>query len=673
MPDIHGPGPHDDASWYPQIPPKSAPVTLNRKKSKLRPVDHLARQLEEAPVAAEPDMAPPPPPSETPGPERPQGLPPAPPRPHGEIWKGCPIKPLGVNGGFCYYLDGLGQMRAIAKHDRMALMQLFNRLIPQLCHHFPKWVKDTDTGEYRRKSGEFAGDPAAMAMMQACGEKGLFDPEGAVRGVGAWVDDDGRLIYHAGDRLILSDGEMQPGTHQGRIYPAYPSIPAPAATATGAPARDFLDAVETWNFARPDIDPMVILGMTGIQMLGGAMDWRAAFWLTGPPGAGKSFFQKLLGLMHGGEKGLIQSPDATARGIASLLGHSTLPVALDELEPGDADSAKERAIIETARVAASGGKWMRGSSDQKGSSGQLRSTFMFSSVLIPGVLKSQDLQRIITLHLQPLAEGATPPNMRADTWRKRGAMMKRQLIDRWPTWGQRQELWREAFAEHKITGRNADNWATTLAMADMALHAELPTVEVTRGWAAKIAKHIRADLAELGNDADELLAHLLTQPFEPIRRSEIYLINDWVRVAAECYGTPNVLGRADRPTTGLTDSELAHEAKAANARLASIGLRVLGQREGAILFIANKPIEGLKRLFAHTPWAGGAWKQSAQRVPGAACPATPRHLAGVSTRGVEIPFTSMPALLALPADRDRLPQTPPEGEAPLWKPEDDFA
>jgi hypothetical protein len=179
------------------------------------------------------------------------------------------------------------------------------------------------------------------------------------------------------------------------------------------------------------------------------------------------------------------------------------------------------------------------------------------------------------------------------------------------------------------------------------------------GWTAKVAKHIKADLAELGNDADELLMHLLTQPFEPVKRSEVFLISSWLRVAAQCYGTPNVLGRAERARQP-DDQELTEEAKAANARLASIGLRVIGKREEAVMFIANAPIAGLKQLFAHTQWAGGAWKQSADRVPGAVASENGRKIAGILSRGIEIPFRSMPGLLGLPTDQEKPQPTAPE-------------
>jgi len=628
-------------------PAAKAKAKPKPKVTPLRPLEDLARQLDEPPIAAAPGGdggAPPPPPPEPDamGPAEPGGRP-SRDRPRGEIWRGCPVKPLGVNGATYYYLDIHGQLRAIAKHDAQSILMLFGHHIPKLCHHFPVWTKGDMDGPMMRKPDRFDQTSAAMVMIAACSEHSLFDPENAVRGVGAWTDDDGQLIYHMGDRLSIAGVDGEPTTHQGRIYPACPAIPHPAAPAKGTdPAAGVLDVLQTWTWRRPDIDPMILLGFVAAQAMGGALDWRPTGWVTGGPGTGKSALQRALLLLAGGEKGLIQSTDATARGIASLLGQSTLPVALDELEPGDKDSAKERDIIQTARVASSGGRWARGSSDQKGSTGQLRSTFLFSSILVPGVLKSQDLQRIVLLNLDPFPEGSTPPSMRAETWRKRGAELRHLLITRWPSWRARLDLWREAFGAHAIEGRNADNWATLMALAQMLRAEALPTAEELAGWTAKVARHIKADLGDLGSDADEVLVHLLTQTLDKHMRGEQWTVGQWVMVAAGSPAAPpGLLGDFAQGLEGQTA-----RAKRANEVLARACIKVVSDgKRPPTLFVGNAPVQPLKELFRDSPWAGGAWKQSLERVKGATLPKTGRTLAGVATRGVEVPLASIPGLM----------------------------
>lgn len=656
----------------PDKPGRKAPARPGASVTPLRPLDRLGEAIDGAPVVpAAAGSAPPP--TSTP-PTHPPDEPPAPAepdrgrgdRPRGEIWKGCPVKPLGVNGPTYYYLDVLHQMQGIAKLEAQTILKLFGNRIPSLCWHFPQYDKDGG-----RKPGRFDQTRAAMEMYAACAEKGLFNPDGAIRGCGAWVDDDGHLIYHTGDGLITRDGPRPPDAHQGRIYPAYPAIPHPAADDAAArgdgPAAAILEAFGTWSWTRPEIDPMIALGMVGCQMLGGALAWRPTFWNTGSRATGKSSFQLLLKHLHG-QGGLIQSSDATKSGVTSRIGHSSLPVALDELEPNpEGPDSREAAIIALARIASSGGEWMRGSADQKGVSGNVYSTFFFSSILIPGSMGAADRSRLVVLSLEVLPTGATPPALRADTWRKRGAALKRTLIDRWATWPARLELWREALAEHKLASRDLDNYGTILAMADMAQSAELPAPEVLTGWAAKVVRHVRSSIDEIGSDADDVLTHLLTQTFDPFRRGERHTIATWLKAAghrpragARLFGTSG-----DDYTQSLADADaLAGYAKRANASLATIGLRVVGTPEAPVLFVANAQMQGLKDIFQRSSWAGGAWTQSLRRIKGAVANAGPRRIDGLQTKGTEVPFKAMPGLMFFDDDVPATAADTPRPDAP---------
>lgn len=613
--------------------------------------EDLRDQLKNAPVAAEPDpqarakaeeaTAAEPKPDDRGG-KSPSG------RPRGEIWRDCPVRPLGVNGEMSYYLDRHGQLRAVKKHEAQVILHLFGDRIELLCHQFPQYDKDGN-----RKRDRFDQTSAAMAMISACSEKGLFNPDGAVRGVGAWRDDEGNLIYHCGQKLITKDGEIEPRDFDGKIYPAYPPIPHPARRVPRAePAKEALKQFETWAWEWQDTTPMIALGMTGVLMLCGAMDWRPAYWLTGDKAYGKSAFQDLIKYLMGGEHGLVQSTDATKSGITSRLGHSSLPVALDELEPGDEGSSKERAIIELARVASSGGQWMRGSSDQKGASGNVYSAFLFSSILIPGSMKPQDRSRLITLHLQPLKKDAPKLKLDPRTWKERGAQLKRILIERWPSWADRLELWREALSEAGLSGRNGDNYATTIAMADMALHEEMPSAEMLAGWAEKLAVFAKTETEEIGSDAEDMLQWLIGQPFDVFRRGELWNVAHWIMVAAQLPAAPRALVTGGEDVGGTIDDEVREQAaKRANEKLAKVGLRVKGKCDQAELFIANARLPGLRKLFEKSHWANGEWAQSAKRVPDAQPVSSPLTLAGQRTRGVYVPLRSIGGLLAFPMDR----------------------
>ncbi len=575
----------------------------------------------------------------------------------GEIWADCPVRALGVNGDYFYYLDRLGQMRMVKKHEGQAIMALFLDRIELLCRKFPTFDKQGDP-----VPGKFNQMHASTAMMVASAEQGLFNPDGTVRGVGAWRDDDGRLLYHCGKMLLIGNDELEPADIAGKIYPAYPPIPAPAPPdSKGDPAPDILGLLETWNWQRPDVEPQLTLGMICVLMLGGALDWRPVYWLTGDKASGKSTLQDLIKHLQGGDKGLIQSNDPTKSGITSRLGHSSLPVSIDEMEPGDEGSSKEKDIIVLARVAASGGQWLRGSADQKGASGNVYSAFLFSSILIPGAMGPQDRSRLITLNLDTLDKDAPKPVLDPRTWRARGARLKRILIDRWAdTWEARLALWREALAEAGLSGRNGDNYATTLAMADMALSEALPKPDVLASWASKVARAARVQTDEIGSDAEDMIQHLIGQPFDVYRRGELFTVAHWIMVAAALPSAPRELViTGGEGLHDISDHDREIAARRANEKLARAGLRVKGKGESAELFIANSPIPGLCKLFEKSRWAAGVWSQSSRRLPGASPVENPLRLAGQRTRGAYVPLRSVAGMLDFPMDRAPAELRPP--------------
>jgi len=584
------------------------------------------------------------------------GVPPDPDDSPPEIYDGCPVIPLGVRDKFTYFLDAQGQLRKVDNLNAETIKALFGRFIPSICHHFPQWqsvsVPGSDEKIQQRKPLHFNHQLAGVSMHMAASHCGVFNPDNSVRGVGAWTDDDGHLVYHMGDHILYQGALHSPGRLAGRIYPAAPPVPHPDHSVTAPdPVPPLMETLETWSWAQADLHPQIALGMIGVQMLGGALDWRPVFWMSAPAASGKSELQRLMKMLHG-DDGLIQSTDATKSGITSQLGQSSLPVAIDELEPGDERSSKERDIINLARVAASGGQWFRGSSDQTGVGGKVYSAFLFSSILIPGVMKTQDVQRLVRLDLNPLKDSAPKLSLDPRTWRARGARLKALLIRRWPTWHDRLAAWRHALELASVTGRNADNWGTVLAMADMAMSDEIASPDTMANWARKVLFQVCADREDASNDAEAMLVHLMTQMFDPFRRGQQWTIAQWVMAAAGLPGAPAAL------LGSLGDTDMGYDArtgrmKAANAMLAGLGLRVSRDEQGADhLFLANMQLQALKDVFRNSDWANGVWKQSARRVPGATTPPNPLTLAGTRSRGTLMPLKSIPGLMSMPMDQD---------------------
>ena len=141
----------------------------------------------------------------------------------GEVWPGCPVKPLGVYGDNCYYLDVLGQLRQVDNHSLDKIRNLFGGRSELLSNHFPQYDQHG-----KRKAMKFDQAMAAAALNLACSEQAGWSPTGRARGAGCWTDEDGQLIYHAGDAVLI-DGEWQPpGVYDGKVYSAADPIPRPA-------------------------------------------------------------------------------------------------------------------------------------------------------------------------------------------------------------------------------------------------------------------------------------------------------------------------------------------------------------------------------------------------------------------------------------------------------------
>jgi hypothetical protein len=441
-------------------------------------------------------------------------------------------------------------------------------------------------------------------------------------------------------------------------------VPRPAKAETrGDAGAELLHLVETWSWRRPDIDPVLAVGLICAQMLGGALDWRPVGWLTGDAATGKSTFQSLLLHVHGGEAGLLQAADATEAGIRSVVGFSSLPVAIDELEPDVDRPQKVKAVVELARRAASGAQIFRGSSDQTGHQSNAYSCFLFSSILIPPV-PAQDRSRMIILDLNRLPPDL--PKLKNDPRRLRaiGQQLRRRILEGWATWPERLELWRGALAVHGQTGRGADNYGTVLALADMALHAALPSAETMDNWAKKLGRSITEESQEIGSNAEDMVMTLMGKSYDVYRRGEQYTIAQWVMAAARMKGAPRDLYN---PTHSEVEQQEA--AAAANEKLAKIGLRVRGLGKDAALFLPNKAIPGLCALFEGTPWADGVWAQAARRLADAEPVPNPLRLAGISTRGFYVPIASIAGLSDFQTDR---PVAAPEPKRPQYS-EEDFA
>lgn len=513
----------------------------------------------------------------------------------------CKVSALGVGPDCYYFLDNLRQLAVVetGKLGRLHILKLFGyeddiiELWPKI-----KMVK----GE-PRPLDDWDHAEVASRLVAAATAQGIWSPTNGVRGPGAWTGDEGELILHCGHRLLVNGEPRQCGKVGRHVYPTAPELPEPARRVPEfgpkGPGHRLLKLIESWNWVRGDLDARLLLGWIAAAKLGGALKWRPMVWVTGDKSTGKSTLHELIGHVFGGA--IVQTVDTSAAGLYQAVGHSSLPIAIDELE-ADADNQKSQRVIQLARLASSGGVMLRGGQDHKGVEFNARSAFMFSSILIPP-LQSQDRSRMAILELRPLEKFGVKIDERE--WREAGRQLSRALVYSWPRLKATVETYQRALYEQGHNARGADQFGTLLALADCVLGAEAPDIEAARVW----AEQLRADgLAELQDDAanhERCVAWLGQAQLDAWKGGAKRTVAEWI-------------GRAKSG-----DDSIREEAAGV---LKVYGLRVVaqdddGQRRAHFVAIANTN-RNLASLFKDSVWASrpdatGVWKQALERVPGA--------------------------------------------------------
>src|SRR6185369_5238673 len=114
----------------------------------------------------------------------------------------CPVQPVGFEGGKFYLIDSAGQFRSLTAWDfnQAGIQDLFAPF-----DNYPKWAWP----RYGKPAApdapppirSFQADDVKEALFGACRLLGQFSPTDRLRGRGAWTTANGRLIYHAGNRL----------------------------------------------------------------------------------------------------------------------------------------------------------------------------------------------------------------------------------------------------------------------------------------------------------------------------------------------------------------------------------------------------------------------------------------------------------------------------------------
>lgn len=519
-----------------------------------------------------------------------------------------PVTPLGKADNTYFYLDAIGELRALhfREHTRLGLMSLWGDQAERLEELWPR-VRKAD-----KETIGFEADACAREHMAACAARGVWKPLEKLRGPGAWLGTAGNLILHLGDHVWVgaAPGEaggqaerLDPGLIDGYIYPAAQPGPHPSAQAWGCgpkgPAEMFLSILKTWSFRRGELDAWLMMCWNAAAMVGGALDWRPNGWVTGGAGTGKSTLQDVCKAVQGGT--LVAVHDPTAAGIRQVLGHSSYPAWTDEAEAKE-DGRQLDAVVELARAASSGARVPRGGQNHEASDFILRGAFMFSSIDMPP-LAVQDLQRFVIFALDPLPDDAAPFTLDKEALRELGRRLLRRMMDGWDRFRPTLDIYKTALAAAGHTSRGAAQFGTLLACGDLLAQDHLPDSDSVEAWVSKLRP---ADVAEIQDAlAGERLCvkWALGSPVDPFRSGGRKPLGEWMAQAA-----------------GLVSRAEGREE--ANRVIGLYGLK-FKLVEGAAGFVIANNHRGLAEIYEKSRWAArphaasAGWVQQWRRLEGA--------------------------------------------------------
>lgn len=514
----------------------------------------------------------------------PEGLPPF-----------CPVRPLGHDGDVYYFLDTAGQLRAVPddKFSKNKVMSLFMGCGLYLLWAWPQVNSKEQVDNWKN-------DHTVRDLMAACKERGPWSPADRVRGRGCWWDEDEGLIVHTGKSVLIGGMPCQPGDVGKYVYPTRPGLAEPWGfdmSSDDTAPKVLWPLLKTWNWRRPELDPLLMMGWIGAAMLGGALGHRPAVYVTADRGTGKSTLQGVIKRFLNGYA--VEAADTTAAGIYQTIGHDSLAVMLDEFE-GEANSAKKAKVVELMRAAFSGATMRRGGDSHKATQFELRSAFLFSSINTPP-LSPADRSRMAILTLRE-ANGVMP-SIDGQQLSRSGLITFRMLIGAFDEILSNQALWRERLAAVGHDGRGQDAFGTLLAVATVMMGwgnlgptGILTSSEITR----LLSRDALSELEDIDDNWAKCLGYLLSVEVDAWRNNTSTSIGQLL----DGY----LSHRTDRPVDFQT----------LETQLPKAGVRVIKRDGGDWLFIQNNHPK-LHALFQGSEWAGtptqGGWSNALRQAP----------------------------------------------------------
>jgi putative DNA primase/helicase len=527
----------------------------------------------------------------------------------------APFACLGFDNGKYFYLPrSTGQVTTISRgsHTATNLLELAEIAYWESVHPSKEGVNWL---------------AAASNLFRIGSAAGVFDPD-RIRGRGAWLDD-GRVMFHLGDRLIVDEKvhsvHAPPPTQY--FYEQARHLDGPSSTPMGDDdAVRLRDIAERFKWEMP-VSSHFLLGWLILAPVCGALAWRPHVWVTGGAGTGKTtvlktFMRPLMG-------GVLQSATGgtTEAGLRGTLKSDAIPVVFDEFEQNEVkDKQMVQNVLALARIASSeGGKIYKGTPGGGTNAFEIRSMFCVSSINV-SLIQKADIDRFCVLALR---KGHFDENEWLDFEREilsistieNGKALIARTLSNLPTIVKNAKTLAHALGR-KFGQRFGDQHGTLLAGAwslESDGGCEL-TLEQAQQWIDQMDWENQQHDA---GDADEL-------------KCRDTILQQIVRYGGGLDASLGEMVKAVAKQQSLSKTTW-HELVPILGRY---GVKVFpsGEKlpdgeyaECCQLAIANSNAQ-LDQLLRATPWSNGAHRSSLRRITGANAPKAPTHFAGVGSK-----------------------------------------
>lgn len=465
-------------------------------------------------------------------------------------------------------------------------------------------------------------------LIQHSNRVGPFNPD-RIRGRGAWMDD-GRVVIHSGDQLIVNGTVMDLGSIDSRyIYERSNHLGFNTVNPLKSiEAKNVVDLCGKLNWERP-INSYLLAGFCVIAPFCGALYWRPHIWLTGSAGTGKSWvFEKIVRVLLG-ETALAVQGETTEAGLRQTLRHDALPVVFDEVDVDDKRSLERiQNIISLMRSSSfnDGGAILKGSSNHASHSFKIRSVFAFASIGVQ-VDGKADRSRVTILSLKSLP--SDHHNLERKARQQRWAELQKYYSDNitaefvkrlqartlklLPVIIKNAQTFSSAAASHIGGQRIGDQLGVLLAGAYSLFREDEVTFEKALEW-VKDKDWSEEKEQDSGLDERNLFHHIITQ-------------------IVEVEGTHS---KYKRSVAELLYATMGHDSLFVSASDADAALRRLGiKKDQGMIYISNSS-NWIKGILRDTQWVRNHHK-ILLRLQNARSTESTSFAPGVRTRAVGIP------------------------------------